>query len=113
MRTDAQHNAAGYRGLVAGIVLQAFKDLRMMSSAEGHNPKALRDKAWAWIHDPVTYAPDETKQLVAYRSQDVGGYLWCCSILDLDPEFYRQLSTTRAGINALLGKHGNNQYATK
>ena len=117
---EQHHNDAGYRGLWAAVFLQAFKDLRMMTSDEGQNPESVRARAWAWIHDPITYGRDpdtdtstKKQKVSAYRSQDVGGFLWCCDVLDLDPEYYRQLSTTREGINSLLGKHGNNQYQTK
>ena len=115
------HNKEGVRGLWAAVLIQAFKDLRMMSTdLEGRSPASVRALAWEWIHSPVTYGrdPDTDKstkkqKVTAYRSQDVGGFLWCCDVLDLDPEYYRQLSTTREGINSLLGKHGNNQYVNK
>ena len=113
-------NDAGCRGLVAAMILQGFKDLRMMTSADGHSPETVRDMAWAWMHEKVTYARDPSshknpkkQRLRAYRTQDVGGFEWCCCMLDLDPEYYRHLSMSREGINSILGRHGSNQHHAK
>jgi hypothetical protein len=110
-------NVAGHRGLVAAIILQAFKDLRIMSEADGVPPETIRRLAWDWIHKPVTWGRDpdthadpRSMRLSAFKTGDIGGFEWCCGILDLDPEFYRMKSMTREGIASILGKHGNNQH---
>lgn len=115
-----QFNVAGYRGLAAAVILQAFKDLRAMSSADGVDPETIRRLAFEWINKPVTWArdpdthPDPKRQrLSAYNTGDVGGFEFYCAILDLDPEFYRQKSLTREGINSILGRHGSNQHHAK
>ena len=113
-------NQSGYTGLIAAMIVQAFRDLRCLTSADGHSPETVRNKAWAWMHDQVTYAPDvdsspdpKRRKMGAYRTDEAGGYEWCCSVLGLDPERYRQLSLTREGINKVLGKHGSNQHERK
>ena len=111
---------SAYTGLVAAVIVQAFRDLRKLTSPDGHSPETVRDLAWAWLHHPVTYARDystesdpKKQKLKAYHTRDPWGFEWCCTVLDLDPEFYRQRSMTREGINSILGKHGSNQYGAK
>ena len=115
-----QFNVAGYRGLAAAVILQAFKDLRAMSSADGVEPEVIRRQAFEWINKPVTWArdpdthPDPKRQrLHPFKTTERFGFEWCCSVLDLDPEFYRQKSLTREGINSILGRHGSNQHHAK
>jgi len=113
-------NDAGCRGLVAAIILQAFKDLRKLTSDDGHSPQVIRDLAWAWLHEKSTFAKDPTshrnpkkQRLIEYKTNEPYGFEWCCCMLDLDPEYYRHLSMSREGINSILGRHGSNQHHAK
>lgn len=115
-----EFNVAGYRGLAAAVILQAFKDLRAMSSADGVDPETIRRLAFEWINKPVTWARDpdthadpKQQRLKPFKTTERFGFEWCCLVLDLDPEFYRQKSLTRGGINSILGRHGSNQHHAK
>jgi hypothetical protein len=109
-----------YRRLVAAVIIQGISDLRTSSGHEKLTAAAVRDRARAWVFDRHTEArdfgedPNPNKcKIRAYKTEDPYGFEWCCSILDIDPEWLRQKALTREGIRSLMKFRGSNQYERK
>ena len=66
-----------YRKLWAAVLEQALKDMQVdVRSRKGNVRSLLSEGARAWF---------------CSESEDIGSFLWTCSILDLEPNFVRSL----------------------
>ena len=62
-----------YRTLWAAVLEQAIKDIRGdLTFRKGNVRSIFSESAWAWFRS---------------ESQDVGSFLWTCSMLGLEPDF--------------------------
>lgn len=100
-----------YRALWSAVILNAFRELKgRTDSGTDMSPEELRNAAFMWINDRVTYArrynPKAGKsEMMPFKTEDEGGIEWICDHLDLSVEWLRQMSMSREGIQRVLNGH--------